>query len=142
GPTLHRGQIAAAKREYESPDLIRVMSESSAESFARRGVSRERIVVVPPFMSESDFPEPANFSHATFRVSFVGLIEPWKGFHYLIEGFNRAGLRDAELVVWGGAGARPVARYLAAQQARNPRSIVRAEEVRNVGLGEVSARSG
>jgi glycosyltransferase involved in cell wall biosynthesis len=140
-PTLHRGQIAAAMREYESADLIRVMSEPSAESFARRGVSRERIVVVPPFMSESDFPEPANFSHGTFRVSFVGLIEPWKGFHYLIEGFNKAALPDAELVLWGGAGARPVARYLAEQQAKNPRIIVRAEEVRKVGLGEVYGKS-
>src|SRR5262249_29115293 len=94
-------------REYEEADLIRVMSERSKETFVARGVAPERIVVVPPIMNVDDFPH-AKFEVEKFRVSFVGLLEPWKGFHYLIEAFRSLGDKDAELILWGGPGSRPV----------------------------------
>lgn len=135
-PQLRKRMI----QEYERADLIRVMSHHAERTFLERGFSPERIAVVPPPIECDEFPE-ATFSESKFRVSFVGLIEPWKGFHYLVEAFNALRLKDSELVLWGGPGSRPVSKYLQEQMALNSSIIIRAVSVRQIGYGNVYGKS-
>jgi glycosyltransferase involved in cell wall biosynthesis len=134
-PPINRRLQDTMRAEYQAADLIRVVSEVAARTFLERGFDAERIVVArPPIMIER-FPEPRH-DDATFRVSFVGLLEPWKGFHYLIEAFHGLARADAELVLWGGPGSRPVSRYLEEHRARDPRITVRTIEDRAAFLTE------
>ena len=126
--------------EYGRADLIRVMSERAKATFVERGFSPERVVVISPPIALEEFPA-ARFEEPKFRISFVGLIEPWKGFHYLVEAFNSLNLPDSELVLWGGSGSRPVSRYLREQMARNPSIVLKPVEVRRYGYAEVYGKS-
>jgi glycosyltransferase involved in cell wall biosynthesis len=126
-------------REYQEADVIRVMSERARASFLERGFRQERLFTVPPPIKMEEYTE-ATFDGPKFRVSFVGLIEPWKGFHYLIDAFNALRLPDSELILWGGPGSRSVSRYLREQMARNPRIMVRPVEVRRC-YAEVYSKS-
>ncbi len=139
-PSINRGLRRRIQREYENADLIRVMSKRAQQTFLDRGFTDGRVRVVTPPLEFEEFPE-AKFDEPKFRVSFVGLIEPWKGFHYLIEAFNSLNLPDSELILWGGSGSRPANRYLQEQMARNPAIVVRPVEVRSLGYGEVYAKS-
>jgi glycosyltransferase involved in cell wall biosynthesis len=140
-----RGIVSGAQRarirsEYERADLIRVMSARAGQSFLDRGFPPEKLVTVPPILNNEEFPQ-ADFAGEKFRISFVGLIEPWKGFHYLIEAFNALGRSDCELILWGGPSPRPIRNYLLQQMAANPAIHQRPVEVRRVGYGEVYAKS-
>jgi glycosyltransferase involved in cell wall biosynthesis len=139
-PTIHAWQKARIRSEYGRADLIRVMSRVAQRTFLARGFDPERVIVATPPMNCDHFPQ-AQFNGARFRISYVGLIEPWKGFHYLIEAFNSLSVPDAELVFWGGPGSRSVSRYLAVQMQANPAIRIRAVEVRKLGYGEVYAKS-
>ncbi len=94
--------------EYRHADLIRVLSEHAKQTFVERGL--QNVVIVRPHIDVSEFP-PAQFQQRIFRVSFVGLMEPWKGFHYLVDAFQKLDLPTAELVFWGAPGTRPVSHY-------------------------------
>ena len=132
--------LKVAFEEYARADLIRVMSEHAKNTFLERGFSSDRIAVIPPPLDLDEFPQ-ADFREPKFRVSFVGLIEPWKGFHHLVEAFNAASLKDSELVLWGGPGARSIHRYLQQHMARNRAIVVNPVEVRSFGYGNVYAKS-
>lgn len=139
-PTVHPWTRKRILREYDQADVIRVMSERARRSFLERGFDPQRVVTVPPPIDFDQF-HAAEFHESKFRVSFVGLIEPWKGFHYLIEAFNKLRLRDSELVLWGGPGARSISQYLRHQIAINPAIVVKPVEVRSFGYGEVYGKS-
>jgi glycosyltransferase involved in cell wall biosynthesis len=139
-PTLSRSMRHRILEEYRQADLIRVMSQVAKRTFLERGFKEERIVVATPPFPLDEFPE-ADFNQPVFRACFVGLIEPWKGFHYLIQAFNAADLPDSELVLWGGPGSRSVSSYLREQTARNPRIVVRPVEIRQVGYAGVYGTS-
>lgn len=126
--------------EYEAADLIRVMSHHAQRTLAERGVDPEKILVVPPPLSLDDF-TASSLDHSTFRVCYVGLLEPWKGFHYLIEAFSALNLPDSALDLWGGSGSRPVTRYLEDQMARNPSIHLIPAEVRTIGYARVYGES-
>jgi glycosyltransferase involved in cell wall biosynthesis len=128
------------EQEYSQADVIRVMSEVSRQTFLARGVAQEKVVVASPPFCVDEFPQ-AEFRQDVFRVCFVGLIEPWKGFHYLLEAFEALALADSELVLWGGPGARPITNYLQEHTRRNPRIMVRPVSVRQVGYGSVYGQS-
>jgi glycosyltransferase involved in cell wall biosynthesis len=138
-PPVNRRLRKLILQEYARADLIRVMSTHAAASFLARGFSPERLMILPPAISLDDFPE-AQFDGPRFTVSFVGLIEPWKGFQYLVDAFNSLNLPDSELIFWGGTGARPISQYLQAHMARNPAISVRPVDVRN-SYEKVYARS-
>ena len=123
--------------EYHRADLIRVLSEHARRTFLERGF--ENVMVLRPSLDVSEFPQAA-FEHPTFRVSFVGLLEPWKGFHYLVDAFDKLDLPDSELILWGGSGSRPVSQYIQERIERNPRIQVRPVVVRE-SYGEVYAKS-
>ena len=139
-PPIHPRQKSRILREYEQAEVIRVMSHVARRSFLARGFDPEKVVVATPPMNCEEFPQ-ADFKADRFRISYVGLIEPWKGFQYLVEAFHQLNRRDAELVLWGGTGSRPVSQYLAEQTQRNPAIQMRAVEVRQLGYGEVYAKS-
>ena len=133
-PVLPRRLRARMRREYEEADLIRVMSESSRRSFLARGVADSRIVVVPPGLDPAEFPS-AQPPTDTFRIACVGLLEPWKGFQYLLEAFEALRVRRASLVLWGATGARPIARYLRTRTAADPRITLRTFDPAREGFG-------
>jgi glycosyltransferase involved in cell wall biosynthesis len=126
--------------EYRTADVVRVMSERAKRTFLARGFPEEKLVVASPPMDLGEFPQ-ATFPQDVFRVSFVGLIEPWKGFHYLLEAWDALKLKDAELVLWGGSGSRAATHMLQDFQARHASLQVRPVEVRRVGYGEVYGKT-
>ena len=98
------------------------------------------MVATPP-VKPDEF-TPAVFSEPKFRVCFVGLFEPVKGFHYLIEAFRKLNVADAELVLWGASGWRPIPNYLAEQSTLDPRIVIRtAADVRSEGYENVYGKS-
>jgi starch synthase len=139
-PPTNRIFINRILAEYQRADVIRVMSNYALESFLERGFSADRVKVIPPPFDLSGFPA-ADFSSPTFRVIFVGLISPWKGFHHLIDAFNRRPIKDSELILWGGPGSRPISRYLQQQQALNPAIHIKPMSVREVGNETVYAKA-
>jgi glycosyltransferase involved in cell wall biosynthesis len=139
-PSIHPRQRERMRLEYQRADLIRVMSERARQTFSERGFPNKQVVVIPPPVNLDEFPE-ARFAEPKFRISFVGLLEPWKGFHYLIDAFNALNLPDSELVLWGGPGTRSVSRYLKEQMTRNPAIVVKPVEIRRYGYGEVYGKS-
>lgn len=128
------------RAEYATADGVRVMSEVARSTFLERGFDPRRVSVISPFFDLHGL-EPARFDGARFRVSFVGLIEPWKGFHYLLEAFERLALPEAELVFWGGPGARPITAYLTERRAANTAIRIEPVEVQAVGFDRVYGSS-
>ena len=138
---FHAGQTARVRREFGLADVIRVMSPHAQSTFLERGFDPRRVVVVPPIVDMAEFPSAATFAPEGFRISFVGLLEFVKGFHYLLEAFQQLSLPGAELVLWGGPGSRPINRYLQEQMAANPAIRLRPVSVRALGYGEVYGKS-
>jgi glycosyltransferase involved in cell wall biosynthesis len=139
-PPIHLRHRERMRHEYERADAIRVMSKVARRTFIERGFAEDKIVVLPPAIDVAKFAQ-ARFDEPKFRISFVGLIEPWKGFHYLIDAFNALDVPDSELVLWGGTGARNVSSYIGKQIARNPAIKLSPVEVRRHGYEEVYAKS-
>lgn len=121
---IHPQMRSRIHREYQTADVIRVMSERAKRTFLARGFPEAKLVTATPPMDIASSPI-ARFEGDRFRLSFVGLLDPWKGFHYLLEAFDRLKLPGAELVLWGGPGSRAASRLIATYQARNPGILVR-----------------
>ncbi|MCS6977186.1 MAG: glycosyltransferase family 4 protein [Gemmatales bacterium] len=139
-PTWHPWLRKRTRHEYELADAIRVMSQVAKRTLVNHGVPQKKIFVALPPIARPDAPQ-ANFSELTFRVDFVGLIEPAKGFHYLIEAFDRLDIKDSQLTLWGGPGLRGVSSYLAERVARNPRIVISPQSVQKLGFEKVYSRS-
>jgi glycosyltransferase involved in cell wall biosynthesis len=137
---IHPRLQRAIRAEYAEADVVRVMSEHARETFLERGFTDERLVVVPPVVEVRDF-GPTRFDQGRFRVTYVGRLEPLKGFHYLIEAFERLALADGELELWGGPGSRAVAQWLRRRQTRMPSLVIRTEEVQRVGYAQAYGRA-
>jgi glycosyltransferase involved in cell wall biosynthesis len=129
-PLINKSARDTAAEEYSAADAIRVMSDYARQTFLDRGVSEERVFVARPPLEVDQFPI-AKFDGPRFRVSFVGLLLPAKGFHYLIEAFRNLSVPDSELILWGGPGHRPIAQYLHHQMALDKRIHMRPISVRN-----------
>ena len=136
GPGMYRRIL----QEYSTADVVRVMSERARRTFLVRGFPEEKLVVASPPLDLPEFPQ-APFQEGVFRVSFVGLIEPWKGFHYLLEAWDMLRPKDAELVLWGGPGSRAATNMIREFQARDSSLVVKPVEVRKVGYGEVYGKT-
>ncbi len=132
GPAMYQRIL----QEYRTADVVRVMSERSRRTFLTRGFPEEKLVVASPPMDLGEF-SPAPFKQGVFRVGFVGLIEPWKGFHYLLDAWESLRPKDAELVLWGGPGSRAATNMIRKFQARDTSLLVKPQEVRKVGYAEV-----
>jgi glycosyltransferase involved in cell wall biosynthesis len=138
-PFIHPAMQWRIRREYERADLIRVMSEVARRTFLERGFAPQRVFVATPPCDLASSPI-AKHDEETFRVGFVGLVAPWKGFHYLVEAFDQVNLPRSELVLWGGTGSRGVSQWLRRKIARNKSIVCRPAEVRSVGFADVYGR--
>jgi glycosyltransferase involved in cell wall biosynthesis len=139
-PLLHPRHRDDIRREYDLADVLRVESQFSRETFLDRGFRPDEVVRIPPVVDPEAFAvrrEPA----ARFRVVFVGLFQPWKGFHYLVEAFEKASIPDSELVLWGGIGSRSVRRYLHERSARNPSIRLASGNLRELGYEPAFGRA-
>lgn len=121
--------------EYRRADLIRVMSEPARRTFLERGFSEEKVFVAPPPFDLKLFPQGQ--SGDRFTVSFVGLLEPAKGFHYLIEAYRKVARPGSELLLWGNTGARRMAHYVRKQMAECPAIQLRPYSVSQLGYDKV-----
>jgi len=138
-PVGHRAR-RRMRKEYQEADAIRVMSDPAKVSFSRCGVDPSKVFVVEPFLEPGDYIDERAVP-TVFRVSFVGLVEPWKGIRYLVEAYRSLDLRESELSIWGGSGSRAIRLYLDRAVAGTPSIKVRPIEVRAVGFGEVYGRT-
>lgn len=139
-PTMHSWQRARMRDEFQRADLIRVMSKVAQRTFIERGFSPDRVFVLPPWYNLSEFPR-ARFTEPVFRVCCVGLLEPWKGFHFLAQAFDELRLPGSELVFLGGTGSRPVAQYFRDLIRRNPSISFRPFNIQTTGYDQVYGRS-
>ena len=125
------------REEYRQADVIRVMSHLAARTLVEGGVAPEKIVVVqPPLLCGEVFPNVVHDSDR-LRIGIVGMLEPAKGFHYLVEAVQGIRSNDVELSLWGGTGSRKVAQYVARITSEDPRIKHRTEAIRAVGLENV-----
>jgi glycosyltransferase involved in cell wall biosynthesis len=87
--------------EIATADRIVVLSSYARATFADAGVDATRLCVAPLGVDPEVFtPAPAP-PDGPLRVAFCGQITQRKGLSYLVEGFARAGLPGAELLVIG-----------------------------------------
>lgn len=90
--------------EIARADHILLLSSFSRQSFVDAGVPTEKLEVAPLGVDLDMFSPAQRDPQSPFRVLFAGQISQRKGISYLLEGFRRAELSDAELVFLG----RPV----------------------------------
>jgi glycosyltransferase involved in cell wall biosynthesis len=103
--TMNPKMLERFSGECEQADLIVVLSQVAKQSFIDAGFSPEKIAVVTPFVNTERF-HPAPKIDNTFRVLYVGTIEPRKGVQYLVPGFLKAKIPNSELILVGGAATR------------------------------------
>jgi glycosyltransferase involved in cell wall biosynthesis len=88
--------------EIDLSDYIFCPSNYARRTFLEQGVRADRLVVCPYGVDLATFnanerPRPGK----TFTVLFLGQVCMRKGVHYLLEGFRKAGLADARLILVG-----------------------------------------
>jgi starch synthase len=87
--------------EIATADRIVMLSTYQQRTFEAAGIDPARLFIAPLCVDSDLFspaPEPPD---GTFRVIFCGQITQRKGISYLVEGFLRAELENAELVFVG-----------------------------------------
>ncbi|MFZ0505851.1 MAG: glycosyltransferase family 4 protein [Chthoniobacterales bacterium] len=85
--------------EYDTADLLLVLSEKAAETFTVLGTPKEKLYPISRGVDVNRFvpgPKPA-----IFRAVFVGALIKRKGVHWLIEAWRRLKLPSAELWLAG-----------------------------------------
>jgi glycosyltransferase involved in cell wall biosynthesis len=97
--------VARVEHEYELADHIRVSSHWAKHSLVSRGVSENKVFVVPQGIDVERFsaperPEPIG----PLRLVFVGSISLGKGFQYLLRSMARLGPHRFNLEIVGGTG--------------------------------------
>jgi glycosyltransferase involved in cell wall biosynthesis len=92
--------------EIATADRIVMVSADHQQNFAEAGIDPARTFIVPWYVNSELFTPPEHPEDRVFRVAFMGELSQRKGLSYLIDGFERAGLPDAELVLIGRAHAR------------------------------------
>jgi hypothetical protein len=88
--------------EIATADRIIMVSGHHRKTFEEAGVDPARTFILPWYVDCELFSPPDDPpEEEPFRVAFLGQITQRKGISYLIEGFRRAQLPDAELVLIG-----------------------------------------
>jgi glycosyltransferase involved in cell wall biosynthesis len=89
--------------EIELADYIFCPSSYAKRTFVDQGVRSDRLVVCPYGVDLAAFnaDDGTRSSGGTFRILFLGRVCMRKGIHYLLEGFRRANLPDARLILAG-----------------------------------------
>jgi glycosyltransferase involved in cell wall biosynthesis len=129
-PAISSAARQTAIAEYQAADRIRVMSDYAKKTMLERGIAEHRVFVARPPLGMAGFPI-ADFRSPRFRVSYVGLLTPAKGFRYLIEAFRKFRELDAELALWTAPGNRTIKHYMQRQMAADARISMRPITVRD-----------
>ena len=87
--------------EIELADYIFCPSSYAKRTFVQQGVSERKLVVCPYGVDRTKFAARERIPRKQFRVLFLGRVCMRKGVHYLLEGFRKARLSDAQLVLAG-----------------------------------------
>lgn len=102
---FHQPSEARKRRltdELTRTDSVLGLSEFHRRTFIESGVPEEKVVAGPLFGVDADSFHPREpFERPHFRVLFAGQITQRKGVSYVVEGFRRAGLAKAELLLLG-----------------------------------------
>jgi len=99
-PAFETGLVERVLAEYDSADAITAPSTFVLNSFAAEGVPRVKLHLLPYGVDLHAF-RRTRPRDAEFRVLFVGALSAQKGLPYLLEGFARARLPNARLVLVG-----------------------------------------
>jgi glycosyltransferase involved in cell wall biosynthesis len=94
--------VAKERAEYALADAIALPSGFAVDSFVSEGIPRAKLHHIPYGVDLERFRRTQPRA-AEFRVLYVGSLSVRKGIHYLLQGFARAGLANARLVLVGGA---------------------------------------
>lgn len=89
------------EEEIALADRIIMVSLQHQRTFEEAGVDPARMFIVPWYVDCELFSPSTREEQGVFRVLFLGQITQRKGLSYLVEGFRRARLDDAELVLVG-----------------------------------------
>ena len=118
---LNAMQFRKSLLEYETADLIYVLSEYSRQTFLEAGIPesklRRRTVTI-----ESRFAAPIrNLQSGCFTIVYVGRLQVSKGLPVLLEAFAQLQDQDAALILVGGYGTNGMEKYLRRKSAADPR---------------------
>jgi glycosyltransferase involved in cell wall biosynthesis len=97
-------QVGQAEREVRGASHAIVGAQHAADAMIARGMSPERVHVVPYGYDESRFPKmPVRSELGTLpvRFLFVGAVGPRKGIHLLLQAFRHIPARQATLRLVG-----------------------------------------
>lgn len=100
----HPEAIERCLAEYREADRIVVPSAYVRDSMLRRGIGRERLIELPLGVDLATYTPGAWPRPGAFTVAYVGRLAAIKGVRDLVEGFVRAALPDARLVLMGPSG--------------------------------------
>jgi alpha-maltose-1-phosphate synthase len=87
--------------EVEEADRIIVLTSFHRRTFLEAGVDKSRLVLTPTGVDGELFRPQPRPNPSSFRVLFTGQLSQRKGLSYALEGFRRAALPEAELVLIG-----------------------------------------
>ena len=118
---LNQQQHKKTLQEYETADLIFVVSEYARQTFLEAGfpelkVQRWVLTVEPRFA-----PPSRMFHSSRFTVVYVGRLQVSKGLPVLLEAFEQIQDQDAQLILVGGYGSNGMERYLGRKMAADAR---------------------
>ncbi|MBO0768045.1 MAG: hypothetical protein J2O48_05085, partial [Solirubrobacterales bacterium] len=103
--TMQTGYEPWKRRRYAeeiaTADGIIMLSRYQQSTFEAAGVDPKRLFIAPLGVDLERFTPRAEPAEDRFRVIFCGQITQRKGISYLVEGFKRAGLPNAELLFVG-----------------------------------------
>jgi glycosyltransferase involved in cell wall biosynthesis len=127
--------IERARREIASADHIRVNSELARATFIDAGVDAARVTSIHPGVDLDQF-TPAPKRDDVFRVIAVASIDPRKGIHDLLDGFEEARIPNSELVIIGGTGDRWSKRMVQKYRARLVNLSFRSADIMSAPVAE------
>jgi len=118
---LNQPQYKKTLKEYETADLIFVISEYARQTYLEAGLPeakvKRRVLAVEPRFA----PAPRTFHSNRFTVAYVGRLQVSKGLPVLLEAFQQLHDKDAQLILVGGYGSNGMENYLRKKVAADPR---------------------
>lgn len=113
-----------------------VISESTADDLAHRGISRSHVEVIYPGIDTVAYTPAAGMRAAVPTFAYLGRLKHYKGVHLVIRAFAAMARRDAVLEIAGAGDYRPVLERLAASLdlARRVRFLGRISEPEKLAL--------
>jgi glycosyltransferase involved in cell wall biosynthesis len=106
------------EEEIEQADRILVLTSFQRQTFIESGVDDEKLLVTPLGVELEAFRPVRRDDGRPFRILFAGQLSQRKGLSYALEGFRRAAIPGAELVLLGApvGSARPWTRVPGVRQ--------------------------